>query len=142
MEAFLLVTSGESARPRAPVGSLGAGTLLPSRMLRHIGISSGDAAKHPRREPRRCTIMTQPHPMSRPPKSRFVLTHFMTVADVAPSAQFQVDILGGRILPSSEPTMLQVAKGCVTLNKGGGPTVDRPTLTLHTPEKPKRRRAS
>jgi lactoylglutathione lyase len=69
-----------------------------------------------------------------PPTSGFVLTHFLTVADVARSANFYARVLGAKIVRSGEPTVLQVANGWIILNVGGGPTDDKPTVTLHPPE--------
>ena len=44
-----------------------------------------------------------------PPKEGFVLTHFLTVADVKRSAEFYVRILGGTVVRSGEPTIIQIA---------------------------------
>jgi lactoylglutathione lyase len=40
------------------------------------------------------------------PEAGFVLTHFMTVADVTRSADFYLRILGGKIIRSGEPTII------------------------------------
>jgi lactoylglutathione lyase len=69
-----------------------------------------------------------------PPKEGFIITHFLTVADVRRSAEFYERILGGAILHSGEPTFLQVANSWLILNVGGGPTDDKPTVTLLPPE--------
>jgi catechol 2,3-dioxygenase-like lactoylglutathione lyase family enzyme len=68
-----------------------------------------------------------------PPTTGFVLTHFLTVADVARSADFYSRVLGGQIVRSGEPTIVQLANSWVILNVGGGPTDDKPTVLLHTP---------
>ncbi|HEX5156473.1 MAG TPA: VOC family protein [Ktedonobacterales bacterium] len=78
--------------------------------------------------------MIQHSEYSLPPKTGFVLTHFLTVADVARSADFYARILGGQVLRSGEPTILQVANSWIILNVGGGPTDDKPTVTLHPPQ--------
>ena len=78
--------------------------------------------------------MTEHSEYSLPPKAGFVLTHFLTVADVARSADFYARILGGHVLRSGEPTILQVANSWIILNVGGGPTDDKPTVTLHPPQ--------
>jgi lactoylglutathione lyase len=39
-----------------------------------------------------------------PPKEGFILTHFLTVADVKHSAEFYL-ILGGKIVQESEPEL-------------------------------------
>jgi catechol 2,3-dioxygenase-like lactoylglutathione lyase family enzyme len=81
-------------------------------------------------------LVTQNVEYSLPPKTGFVLTHFLTVADVARSADFYARVLGGQILRSGQPTILQVANSWIILNVGGGPTDDKPTVTLHTPQNP------
>jgi lactoylglutathione lyase len=71
------------------------------------------------------------------PKEGFVLTHFLTVADVTRSADFYLRILGGKVIRSGEPTIIQIANSWLVLNLGGGPTDDKPTVTLHPPQNPK-----
>ena len=68
-----------------------------------------------------------------PPKVGFVLTHFLTVADVSRSAEFYSRVLGGQVIRDGQPTILQVANSWIILNVGGGPTDDKPTVTLHPP---------
>ncbi len=70
------------------------------------------------------------------PKEGFVLTQFLTVADVKRSADFYLRILGGKVIRSGEPTIIQIANSGLVLNLGGGPTDDKPTISLHTPENP------
>jgi predicted enzyme related to lactoylglutathione lyase len=67
------------------------------------------------------------------PKEGFVLTHFLTVADQKRSAEFYLRIFGGEVVRSGEPTIIQIANSWVVLNQGGGPTDDKPNVTLHTP---------
>jgi len=71
-----------------------------------------------------------------PPKEGFVLTHFLTVSDVKSSAEFYLRILGGRVIRSGEPTIIQIANSWLILNVGGGPTDDKPNVTLRTPQNP------
>ena len=71
-----------------------------------------------------------------PPREGFVLTHFLTVADVKRSADFYARVLGAKVLREGEPTILQVANSWIIVNVGGGPTDDKPTVTLHTPQNP------
>jgi lactoylglutathione lyase len=71
-----------------------------------------------------------------PPKEGFVLTHFLTVADVKRSAEFYVRVLGGHIVRSGEPTIIQLANSWLIVNVGGGPTDDKPTVTLRPPQNP------
>ena len=72
-----------------------------------------------------------------PPKEGFILTHFLTVADVKRSAEFYSRILGGDVVLDSEPTILRIANTWLILNVGGGPTDDKPDVTLRTPQNPK-----
>ena len=71
-----------------------------------------------------------------PPKHGFVLTHFLTVADVERSADFYARVLDGKILRHGQPTILQVANSWIILNVGGGPTDDKPSVALHPPTNP------
>jgi hypothetical protein len=71
-----------------------------------------------------------------PPATGIVLTHFLTVADVARSADFYARVLGGQIVRGGAPTVVQLANSWVILNVGGGPTDDKPTVILHTPTNP------
>jgi predicted enzyme related to lactoylglutathione lyase len=68
------------------------------------------------------------------PKEGFVLTHFLTVADIKQSAEFYLRIFGGKVIRSGEPTIIQIANTWLVLNVGGGPTDDKPTITLSTPQ--------
>ena len=78
--------------------------------------------------------MATPRSFELPPKEGFIVTHFLTVADVRRSAEFYERILGGTIIRSGEPTFVQIANGWLILNVGGGPTDDKPTVTLLPPE--------
>jgi lactoylglutathione lyase len=78
--------------------------------------------------------MTTSQDYQLPPKEGFVLTHFLTVADVQRSAEFYLRVLGGTLVRSGEPTIRRIANSWLILNVGGGPTDDKPTVTLHVPE--------
>lgn len=67
------------------------------------------------------------------PKEGFVLTHFLTVADLSRSSEFYLRIFGGKVVRSGEPTIIQIANSWIVLNQGGRPTDDKPDVTLHTP---------
>jgi len=71
-----------------------------------------------------------------PPKEGFVLTHFLTVYDVRRSTEFYLQILGGRVVREGEPTIIKIANSWLILNTGGGPTDDKPNVTLRTPQNP------
>jgi lactoylglutathione lyase len=70
------------------------------------------------------------------PKEGFILAHFLTVANVKRSADFYLHIFGGKLIRSGEPTIIQIANSWIVLNVDGGPTDDKPSITLHTPQTP------
>src|SRR5258708_5262646 len=65
-----------------------------------------------------------------------VLTHFIVSSDVAKSRQFYSDVLGGETLMDGEPTIVALANSWIIINTGGGPTDDKPTVTLAAPTDP------
>ena len=67
------------------------------------------------------------------PQEGFVLTHFIVSEDVERSARFYTEILGGEIVLEGEPTIVALANGWIIINVGGGPTDDKPTVTLEAP---------
>jgi lactoylglutathione lyase len=71
-----------------------------------------------------------------PPKEGFILTHFLTVADMKRSAEFYMHVLGGTVIRSGEPTIIQLANSWLIVNVGGGPTDDKPNVTLRPPHNP------
>ncbi|HLK92090.1 MAG TPA: VOC family protein [Polyangia bacterium] len=62
-----------------------------------------------------------------------VLAHFIVSNDVARSARFYTEVLGGRVVFSPEPTYVELANSWIIINVGGGPTDDKPTVTLEAP---------
>ena len=70
------------------------------------------------------------------PKEGFVITQFLTVADVNRSAEFYTRIFGGKVIRTGQPTIIQIVNSWIVLNVGGGPTDDKPTITLQTPQRP------
>ena len=67
------------------------------------------------------------------PSDGFVITQFLTVNDVKRSAVFYQNVLKGEIAMEGEPTILKVANTWLILNVGGGPTDDKPEVTLRPP---------
>src|SRR5271170_1381204 len=64
-----------------------------------------------------------------------VLTHFIVSDDVERSRRFYTEVLGGRVVFSGEggPTNVALANSWIVINAGGGPTDDKPEVTLETP---------
>ncbi len=74
------------------------------------------------------------------PSEGIVTTHFVVAADKDVTARFYADVLGGEIVFAHEaaPTFVKLANTWVIVNTGGGPTPDKPTVTLETPPDPER----
>ncbi|MEU6308349.1 VOC family protein [Streptomyces chartreusis] len=70
------------------------------------------------------------------PDSGLLLTHFLTVADVARSRAFYTDVLGGEVVLEENPCTVRLANGWIIMNPGGGPTPDKPDVTLRPPTDP------
>jgi catechol 2,3-dioxygenase-like lactoylglutathione lyase family enzyme len=68
------------------------------------------------------------------PTEAFVLTHFLTVADVARSRRFYADVLGGEVILEENPCIVKIANSWIIMNPGGGPTPDKPDVTLRPPD--------
>ena len=72
-----------------------------------------------------------------PPQDGFTVAHFLTVADIERSARYYEKVFGARILSLGDgnaPGYLQLANIWMILNVGGGPTPDKPTVTLSVPD--------
>ena len=68
------------------------------------------------------------------PRDGFIVTYFITVADIERSARYYEKVFGGRIqsLGNSKGASghIQIANTWLIVNVGGGPTPDKPTVTL------------
>src|SRR5215831_17950113 len=73
---------------------------------------------------------------------QMVLAHFIVSDDVERSRRFYTDVLGGKTVISGESndevTYVALANSWIIINVGGGPTDDKPTVTLETPADPDR----
>ena len=69
-----------------------------------------------------------------------VLAHFIVSDDVERSRHFYTDVLGGRVVFSGTGGRPNVAlsNSWIIINGGGGPTDDKPAVTLETPRDPDR----
>jgi catechol 2,3-dioxygenase-like lactoylglutathione lyase family enzyme len=72
------------------------------------------------------------------PKEGILLTHFIVSDDVERSRRFYTDVLGGETVKAGEPSFVALANSWIIINAGGGPTEDKPTVTLETPSDPDR----
>jgi predicted enzyme related to lactoylglutathione lyase len=75
-----------------------------------------------------------------PPKDGISVAHFLTVADIDRSARFYETVFGGRILSRGDrdgaPGYIQIANTWLIVNVGGGPTPDKPSVTLSVLDDP------
>ena len=72
------------------------------------------------------------------PREGIVLTHFVVSDDVEHARRFYTDVLGGETVYAGEPSIVALANSWIIINVGGGPTDDKPTVTLETPRDPDR----
>ncbi len=72
------------------------------------------------------------------PEERMVVCYFIVSDDVERSRNFYTDVLGGRVVFGPEPTNVALANSFIVINGGGGPTDDKPTVTLEAPSDPDR----
>ena len=73
-----------------------------------------------------------------PPAYEIALTHFIVAGDVDRSRRFYTEVLGGTTIRSGEPAYVALANSWIIINTGGGPTDDKPAVTLETPPDPDR----
>jgi catechol 2,3-dioxygenase-like lactoylglutathione lyase family enzyme len=70
------------------------------------------------------------------PKEGFVITNFLVVSDQDRSREFYRSLFDGVVLLERDPVIMKIANTWLILNEGGGPTDDKPTVTLTTPPNP------
>lgn len=75
-----------------------------------------------------------------PPQEGFTVALFFTVADIDRSAEFYEKVFGARILSTGDgkgaPGYFRIANTWLIVNVGGGPTPDKPSVTLSVPPNP------
>jgi lactoylglutathione lyase len=72
------------------------------------------------------------------PTEGLVITQFLVVSDQDRSRDFYQTLFDGTVVLERDPVILKVANTWLILNEGGGPTDDKPTVTLTTPPDPDR----
>ena len=72
------------------------------------------------------------------PQEGFIVTHFLVVSDQDRSREFYQRLFNGKVLIERDPVIMRVANSWLILNTGGGPTDDKPAVTLRTPPDPNR----
>ncbi len=75
-----------------------------------------------------------------PPRDGITVAYFLTVTDIERSARYYATVFGGRILSGGDsngaPGYIQIANTWLILNVGGGPTPEKPSVTLSVPSDP------
>jgi catechol 2,3-dioxygenase-like lactoylglutathione lyase family enzyme len=69
------------------------------------------------------------------PEHGLLLSYFLTVRDVAVSRRFYADVFGGEVVMEENPAIVKVANSWIIMNPGGGPTPDKPDVTLRVPRR-------
>ena len=72
-----------------------------------------------------------------PPSEGILLTHFIVCEDLERTKQFYVGVLGAKAV-LEDPLIMKFANGWIIANVGGGPTEDKPEVTLEVPQDPNR----
>lgn len=69
------------------------------------------------------------------PEEGLLLTHLVVAGDVAETSRFYSELLGGEIVYQAPgaPTFVKLANSWVLVVAGGGPTPDKPEITLQPP---------
>ena len=68
------------------------------------------------------------------PSEGIAITHFIVSRNVERSRHFYTQVLGGEaVLEDEFFSIVALANGWVTIGVGGGPTDDKPTVTLEPP---------
>ncbi|GAA1638708.1 VOC family protein [Georgenia ruanii] len=68
-----------------------------------------------------------------------MVAHFIVSDDVERSRRFYTEVLGGKVaFTKGSLTYVALANTFIIINVGGGPTDDKPTVTLETPSDPDR----
>ena len=64
------------------------------------------------------------------PSEGILVTLFITVRSVARSRAFYSEVLGGKVVLEENPCMVKLANSWVIMNPGGGPTPDKPEISV------------
>ena len=67
------------------------------------------------------------------PTKGIALTYFIVSRDVERSRRFYVEVLGGEAVLEGDLSIVALANGWITISVGGGPTDDKPAVTLEPP---------
>ena len=72
------------------------------------------------------------------PHEGIALTNFIVAADVDRSRRFYTEVLGGETVLEGQLSIVALANSWLTIGTAGGPTADKPNVTLEPPSDPDR----
>jgi putative intracellular protease/amidase/predicted enzyme related to lactoylglutathione lyase len=120
------ITDGRLITGQNPASSTSAAQAL----LKFMTVSESDSSMN--------SVQIEHNSYEMPPRDGISVAHFLTVADIDRSARFYEKVFGGRILSSGDsegaPAYIQIANTWLLVNVGGGPTPDKPSVTLSVPD--------
>ena len=67
------------------------------------------------------------------PRDGVIVTHFLVVRDQNSSREWYRSVFGAEVVNERDPVMLKFHNSWLILNVGGGPTDDKPDVTLERP---------
>ena len=99
---------------------------------------SADGHNSSEQESSKNSVQIEQKSYEMPPREGISIAHFLTVADIERSARYYEKVFDGRILSKGDsdgaPAYIQIANTWLLVNFGGGPTPDKPTVTLSVPD--------
>ena len=120
------VTDGRLITGQNPASSTSAAQAL----LKLMTVSESDSSMN--------SVEIEHKSYEMPPRDGISVAHFLTVADIDRSARFYEKVFSGRILSGGDsegaPAYIQIANTWLLVNVGGGPTPDKPSVTLSVPD--------
>ncbi len=116
------VTDGRLITGQNPASSTSAAQAL----LKLMTVSESDSSIN--------SVQIEHKSYEMPPRDGISVAHFLTVADIDRSLRFYETVFGGRALSRGDskgaPGYIQIANTWLLVNVGGGPTPDKPSVTL------------
>jgi catechol 2,3-dioxygenase-like lactoylglutathione lyase family enzyme len=64
------------------------------------------------------------------PSEGFLVTQFITVRSIDRARAFYSDVLGGQVVLEENPCIVKLSNSWLIMNPGGGPTLDKPDITV------------
>jgi putative intracellular protease/amidase/predicted enzyme related to lactoylglutathione lyase len=116
------VTDGRLITGQNPASSTSAAQAL----LKLMTVSESEPSIH--------GVQIEQKSYEMPPRDGISIAHFLTVADIDRSLRFYETVFGGCALSTGDskgaPGYIQIANTWLLVNVGGGPTPDKPSVTL------------